>query len=139
MPWSYNALVPDATPLDEARTLALDVANQQWSPEDEIVTYWLTAYGGSVLRTALEIAKYKQAKHRELVPQGRTAIGISSAPQVGPFDVLVRDLQARVDAGGVRGLATFGIQRSDREEVEEDTDFDRPFGGVGRDTNSGDL
>lgn len=136
MPWSYNALNPNATPLDEARSLALDVRQEEWSPEDEIVTYWLTRYAGRVLRVALEIARFKQAKHKETQPQSRTAVGMTSSKVVGPFDELVARLQSQVDAGTRGGIATFGISRSDVREVESDSDFCPPFAGVGRNRNT---
>lgn len=135
--WSYDAADPGGTALDRIRTTIRDVDQRDYSPWDEQITAWLADAGGDELRAALEAAKFRRDRYEQLVPQSRTAIGISTSRKnlaLSPLDKIVADIEAQVVATG-GGIGVFGLTYSDKCEVEDDSDFRLPFGRTGADRN----
>lgn len=136
MAWIYDADNPDATPRDEVRTLIHDVTQTEYSPSDERIAYWLGKYGDSVERAALDAAKFKRDKWRELHPDSRTVVGMTATVTSNPFDELVREMEAKISAGSKSGVQMFGLRRSEIREIERDSDIVRPFVSMGGDRNT---
>ncbi len=133
MTWTFDSADPFAEAKDHVRVLIGDTTSTDESPSDEIINGFLVLYSDSIVRTAIESAKYIRARLAKK-PQSRTAVGMTSTRTISEIDKVIADLQSRADAAGRGGVQVFGLTTADRDNVEDDEEFIRPFSGVGRDS-----
>lgn len=129
MTWSYVS--PGDSDRDHVRFLIGDVEQDSGtSISDETIDDLLVIYD-SVAGAALEAAKHIRARLARL-PSSRTVQGITATRTVSDMDLVIRDLESRLNRTR-GGIGVFGLTKTDRKTIEDDTDFIRPFAREGRD------
>lgn len=130
---TYTYTDPSNSNADLVRFLVGDTVEDAVSLQDEEIAALLSIYG-NVTKAALFAAYHVRAKIARL-PQSRTVAGSTTQRTVSDMDLVIRNLERQAN-GRRGGISIFGLTETDRDLIEDDSDFLQPFAKSGRDHNT---
>lgn len=120
---------PDNSDEDRVRFLTGDTQLDGVSLTDAEITGLLSIHSDNVLLTALAAARSIRARIARL-GKGRTVNGLSVTRTVSEMDKVISDIEQEASSAH-GGISVFGLTSTDRNTIEDDSDFDQPFAKEG--------
>ena len=130
MTWTYSNTL--ATNRDMVRLKIGDTDTNDQLLQNETIDALLTARSNSVVDASIDCVRAVLAVFVREIDRSNVGITANRSQKFNQLETLLQQLQAEARTGH-GGMFVGGHSRSEKETIEDDTDFLRPFAKVGKD------